>query len=61
MVSQLEDSFLELELRKDQYKKKSGSGYGMSSGEEEDYILVEEASENGSDRENFICHVFGFL
>ncbi|KAI9542577.1 hypothetical protein NQZ68_019261 [Dissostichus eleginoides] len=50
-------------LREGQPKKKSQkrSGDGLSSGDEEDPILAEEASENDSDREKFIRRVFGFL
>ncbi|KAL3048018.1 hypothetical protein OYC64_006741 [Pagothenia borchgrevinki] len=48
-------------LREGQPKKKSQkrSGDGLSSGDEEDPILAEEASEN--DRDKFIRRVFGFL
>ncbi|PIK52574.1 hypothetical protein BSL78_10516 [Apostichopus japonicus] len=50
-------------LREGQPKNKSQkrSGDGLSSGEEEDPILTEEASENDSDRDKFIRRVFGFL
>ncbi|XP_041374261.1 uncharacterized protein LOC121387305 [Gigantopelta aegis] len=50
-------------LREGQPKKKSQkrSGDGVSSGDEEDPILAEEASENDSDRDKFIRRVFGFL
>ncbi|KAI9536425.1 hypothetical protein NQZ68_033684 [Dissostichus eleginoides] len=50
-------------LREGQPKKKSQmrSGDGLSSGDEEDPILAEEASENDSDRDKFIRRVFGFL
>ncbi|KAI9541852.1 hypothetical protein NQZ68_026314 [Dissostichus eleginoides] len=46
-----------------QPKKKSQkrSGDGLSSGDEEDPILAEEASENDSDRDKFIRRVFGFM
>ncbi|XP_071063116.1 uncharacterized protein [Pseudochaenichthys georgianus] len=37
------------------------SGDGLSSSDEEDPILAEEASENDSDRDKFIRRVFGFL
>jgi hypothetical protein len=37
------------------------SGDGLSSGDEEDPILAEEASENDSDRDKFVRRVFGFL
>ncbi|KAF3835794.1 hypothetical protein F7725_028352 [Dissostichus mawsoni] len=50
-------------LREGQPKKKSQkrSGDGLSSGDEEDPILAEEATENDSDRDKFIRRVFGFL
>ncbi|KAK1881762.1 DNA mismatch repair protein MSH3 [Dissostichus eleginoides] len=50
-------------LREGQPKKKSHkrSGDGLSSGDEEDPILAEEASENDSDRDKFIRQVFGFM
>ncbi|XP_034093372.1 uncharacterized protein LOC117560565 [Gymnodraco acuticeps] len=50
-------------LREGQPKKKSQkrSGDGLSSSDEEDPILAEEASENDSDRDKFIRQVFGFL
>ncbi|KAK5894202.1 hypothetical protein CesoFtcFv8_010916 [Champsocephalus esox] len=50
-------------LREGQPKKKSQkrSGDGLSSSDEEDPILAEEASENDSDRDKFIRRVFGFL
>ncbi|KAF3842484.1 hypothetical protein F7725_024435 [Dissostichus mawsoni] len=50
-------------LREGQPKKKSQkrSGDGLSSGDEEDPSLAEEASENDSDRNKFIRQLFGFL
>ncbi|XP_033930657.1 uncharacterized protein [Pseudochaenichthys georgianus] len=50
-------------LREGRPKKKSQkrSGDGLSSSDEEDPILAEEASENDSDRDKFIRRVFGFL
>ncbi|KAF3853839.1 hypothetical protein F7725_014527 [Dissostichus mawsoni] len=50
-------------LREGQPKKKSQkrSGDGLSSGDEEDPILAEEARENDSDRDKFIRQVFGFM
>ena len=38
-----------------------GSSDGLSSGDEEDPILAEEASENDSDCDKFIHRIFGFL
>ncbi|KAL3062596.1 hypothetical protein OYC64_002410 [Pagothenia borchgrevinki] len=50
-------------LREGQPKKKSQKrfGDGLSSGDEEDPILAEVASENDSDRDKFIRRVFGFM
>ena len=50
-------------LREGQSIRKSHkrSGDDVSSGDEEDPILVEEVSENDSDHDRFIGRVFGFL
>lgn len=61
MVKHTEDSILEAAGGPTKKTSQKRSGDGLSSGDEEDPILAEEASENDSDRDKFVRRVFGFL
>ena len=56
-----EDPFLKLREGQPKRKAQKRSDDGLSSDEEEDHILTEEASENDSDRDKFIRRIFAFL